>query len=203
MGNGYIIESGLGYFLCPILSLVLSAAFLGETLSPQKSLAVVVTICGVLVKVVALGALPWVALSLAVNFALYLAFRKSVASDPVQSLFQEVVVVLIVLATLSGSRGVGTLWSDYGVATQALLILSGPITALPLLMLIRGLRSVSLQSSAMMQYIAPSLTVLMGLLSGEKLSLADAVALPVIWLGVALYASADRWSWKRVELRRT
>lgn len=197
MGNGRIIESGLGYFICPMMTVAFGAILLGEWLSRRQTVALGVVLAGVMLKVCAVEQFPWVALGLAGSFALYMTARKAYATDPLCSLFQEVALALPVVLAVVYYWNRSHHWFGHGLLEDFLLVLAGPITALPLLCLVSGLKHVPLQAAAISQYIAPTLTVVMGLLAGENLMPVDAVALPVIWLGIGLYLMWHPFSRKR------
>ena len=190
MSHDRIVESGLGYFICPIFSIALGGLVFRERIAGLQRLAIGLVIFGVLVKVFAHNSIPWIALLLAASFACYVTVRKCLAADPIRTLFQEVVVALplILLSIHIWFPGHAALALAH--SSNVLLILSGPITVIPLLWLARGLQRVPLQVSAMAQYIAPSLTVIIGIWSGEQLTSADWLALCIIWCGIACYLIA-------------
>jgi chloramphenicol-sensitive protein RarD len=192
MGNGKIVEAGLGYFISPLCSVALAAVLFRERLTPAQALGISVTAVGVLLKVLLTGAVPWIALLLGGSWALYNAVKKARPADPVSSLYQECLLAFPFVALAILCFSASSLLAPYGVYLGVLLLLSGPITAVPILMLVYGLRTVPLRHVALIQFLTPSLNMLMALLAGETLRAGDLFAFSVIWLGIALYLGVDR-----------
>lgn len=188
ISNGHIVEAGLGYFISPLLAVAMGALILGEELSRTQKYAILILLSGVLVRVVYAGCVPWIGLILAASFALYLVMRKATAREPLTSLFHEVLLGILMLMPASMLLVAQSTLLGYGIFTDVKLILTGPITIIPMLWLVKGLRSVELKTAAMIQYLSPTLNVLVGLYLGETLALADQISLPVIWLGILIFS---------------
>lgn len=188
MGHGRIVESGLGYFMSPMVTFALGWGFLGERISPRNFLAMSLVLLGVSVKVWNFGSLPWVAVWLALTFPPYVLLRKISAAEPVSSMFQEMLVVAPLVCLVQGVSGQLSSLFNYDSTTLLLLAASGPLTAIPMLLMVRGLREIPVSTVAVLQYITPSLLVLTGVIAGESLLTYDWIALALIWTGCAVSA---------------
>ena len=184
-----IIETSLGYYITPLVSFVLGVAFLGERLSRLQMIAVALACLGVLNQTLSLGYLPWVSLVLAVSFGVYGLIRKQVDVESLEGLTVEA----IILAPLSlgyivylVSSGQGAFF-HVGVATDFLLILAGPLTAIPLLMFSAGVRLIRLSTIGFLQYLAPSISLMIAVFYyDEPFTHAHAITFALIWSALAL-----------------
>jgi chloramphenicol-sensitive protein RarD len=188
VNSGRVLESSLGYFVNPLVSVVLGAVFLHERLSRWQTAAVALAGAGVVALVVRLGAFPWVALALAATFGLYGLLRKTARIDPVVGLLVETTLLApVALAYLLAlpQRG-GADAHDPG--TVALLALSGVITPLPLIWFGTAVRSLRLATMGILQYLAPSGQFLLAVaLYREPFTSTHAAAFGCIWASLALY----------------
>ncbi len=192
MGHGYIVEAGLGYFICPLFSVALAAIVLGERLSGSQSIGVATVSLGVLLKIFYSGTVPWVALLLAGTWALYSMVKKAAPAEPVESLFQEVLLAFPLIAVAIVAQDPQLLFHSYGYFHNALLVLSGPITAIPILLLVHGLRHLPLRHTALIQFLTPTLNVVVAFLAGETFGRGDLYCFILIWLGIGFYLGAGR-----------
>lgn len=191
VNSGRVLDTSLGYFLTPKVNVMLGLLFLGERLRRTQWLAVALAVTGVLNQIVALGQLPWISMVLAVTFGSYGLFRKRIAVDPATGLFVETMLTApLALGYLIYLARAGTLvFGHSGRLLDVLLILLGPITAVPLLLFAAGARRLRLATVGFMQYLAPSLTFLLAIfVFGEPLGAARALTFALIWAGIALYA---------------
>jgi chloramphenicol-sensitive protein RarD len=192
VNTGRVLEASLGYFINPLVNVVLGVLFLGETLRPRQSAAVAIAAAGVLVLVVRLGSFPWIALALAFSFGSYGLVRKLAAIDPVVGLLVETSLVAPLSAALIVLRAVdghGALGKD--ATTTLLLLLAGVITSVPLVWFAQGVRSLQLSTMGLIQYVAPSLQFLCAVaLYREPFTPTHALSFACIWGSMALY-SAD------------
>ena len=192
---GRVLETSLGYYINPLLTMLLAMLFLHERLRRVQWLALGLAAAGVANQVWQLGALPWVSLVLAGTFATYTFLRKQIAIDAVSGLFIETLFVSpLALAYLFGlARSGESAFGRFGATTDLLLVAAGVVTAVPLLLFAYGARRVSLVSMGFLQYIAPSLTFLLAVLYyGEPFGPAKLLTFVLIWAGLALY-SVDAW----------
>ncbi len=184
-----IIETSLGYYINPLVSIVIGVTLLGERLTRVQMAAIALATLGVLNQTISLGYLPWVSLVLALSFGFYGLIRKTVAVESLEGLTVEA----IILAPLSLGYIVYLVASGQGaffhvdVTTDFLLILAGPLTAIPLLMFSAGVRLIRLSTIGFLQYLAPSISLVLAVfLYNEPFTHAHAVTFALIWSALAL-----------------
>lgn len=191
VNSGHVLVGSLGYFINPLVNVLLGVAFLGETLRPRQRLAVGLAAAGVAVLVFGLGTFPWVALALATSFGGYGLIRKKARIDPIVGLLVETTLLAPIAVTfmiVRAATGVGRLGSD--VRTTTLLILGGVVTALPLIWFARGVRSLRLSTMGLMQYLSPTMQFLLAVLFyRETFTGFHALAFGCIWVSLAVYTT--------------
>ncbi len=194
---GHVVETSLGYFINPLLNVVIGVLFLRERLNPRQWLSVAIASAGVAWLAFNYGSLPWIALSLALSFGLYGLLRKLVAIDAVAGLgVESVYLFLPALAVLAwgeihGSGGfiAHGATAGWGSGVDVLLVLGGALTALPLIGFAYAVRRVPLSVVGLMQYIAPTLQFLLGVLVFHEAFDRDrAIGFACIWIALAIYA---------------
>lgn len=201
---GHVLEASLGYYLNPIVNVVLGMAVFGDRLNRAQAVAVCLAAAGVAVQVCVQGRLPWVALVLAVTFGLYGMVRKLMAMESLQGLFAETLILsvpaggylLYLAATDSGGFG------HQGLAIDLLLAGAGVVTTAPLLAFAFGARRITMTTLGVLQYLGPTGMFLLGVLAyGEPFGASQSATFVLIWLGVALYTADGvrtlRWFRKR------
>jgi len=190
---GRVLETSLGYYINPLVSVLLGFFFLGERLRPIQLAALGLAALGVMNQIVQLGQLPWVSLVLAMTFATYGLLRKRIPLDAASGLFFETLIVAplaaltLILIAQNGTMafGAGSVGRDW------LIAFSGVVTAVPLVLFSAGARRLRLTTMGFLQYLAPTLTFLQAvLLFGETFTSAHLITFGCIWGGLALY-SAD------------
>lgn len=191
VADGRILECSLGYYINPLVSVLLGVAVLRERLRPMQWLAVAIAAAGVAIEVVSFGTLPWVALTLAISFAFYGLIRKTAPVDPVSGLFIETLLLspaaVIFLAVLA-VQGEGAFLTQ-GLRIDALLLLAGPITALPLLLFVAGAQRIRLTTVGLLQYIAPTGHFLLAVfVYHEPFTPVHLATFAFIWLALAIYS---------------
>lgn len=186
---GRIVEASLGYFVNPLVNVLLGVVFLGESLSRRQGVAVALAGAGVAVLVVRTGAFPWVSAVLAASFGLYGLLRKRAAVDSVGGLFGETVLLApAALAYLALRAHAGTGAFGTGAAVTSLLAATGPVTAFPLVWFGLALRRLRLSTMGLVQYLTPTSQFLLGVvLYREPFGPAHAAAFACIWASLALY----------------
>lgn len=189
--NGRIVEGSLGYFINPLVNVLLGTVFLGERLRPKQKASVALAACGVGVMTVGMKVVPSVALFLAGTFAFYGLLRKRVAAGALVGLTVETVF----LAPLALAYLTHLTWSDAGhfgtVSRRAdvLLAFSGLMTSIPLLCFAAGARRLRLATMGILQYLAPTLQLIVGvLLYHEPFTRVHAASFGLIWAGLAMYS---------------
>lgn len=193
VGDNRLIEISLGYFINPLMNVVLGVLFLSERLSRAQISAVALAAAGVMALIVSAGTFPWVALTLAVTFGLYGLVRKKAAVDPVVGLVVETLILLpLMLAYLAWLFAHGQMvFTTQGWTMDLLLIAAGPMTAIPLILFNMAAARLKLSTIGLIQYIGPTAQFLLGVLVyGEIFTQAHAIAFACIWAALILY-SAD------------
>lgn len=189
---GHVIESSLGYFINPLLSVLLGVLVLRERLRAPQWGAVALATAGVAWLTWQYGRPPWIALGLASSFALYGLIRKQVAIDSVRGLgVESVYLFLPALAWLAWGQASGASpWpAEAGFGTVLLLVGGGALTALPLVGFAYAVRRAPLSVIGLMQYIAPTLQFLIGWwVFGEAFDAERAVGFAMIWAALAVLA---------------
>ncbi|MBZ9840745.1 EamA family transporter RarD [Mesorhizobium sp. CA5] len=185
------VETALGYYINPLVSVVVGAVLLGERLDRLQIAAVALATIAVMVLTVEAGKLPWVSLALAFSFAAYGFFRKTLPIGPSQGFLLEVLLLSVpalgYIAYLIAA-GQDHLISSTGADT-ALLIGCGPVTAVPLLLFAFGARLLRLSTIGIMQYIAPTMVFLIAvLIFDEPFGTTQAIAFALIWTALAMYS---------------
>jgi chloramphenicol-sensitive protein RarD len=186
---GHVVETSLGYFINPLLNVVLGVAVLRERLRVAQWVAVAIAAGGVAWLTLDYGRLPWIALALAGSFALYGLVRKLAAVDSVAGLGVESVLLLpFALGALAWTGMQGGALFGPDALSAALLVLAGILTALPLVGFAYAVRRVPLSTVGLMQYIAPTLQLLIGVLVlGEAFDRDRATGFALIWIALALF----------------
>ncbi len=189
---GHVVETSLGYFINPLFNVVLGVLVLRERLNPVQWAAVGLAALGVAWLTWQAGAPPWIALGLALSFGLYGLVRKLVAVDAVGGLAVESLYLLApalaFLAWAEAGHGGGFV-QGWDWRIDVLLVVGGAITALPLIGFAYGVRRIPLSVVGLLQYIAPTLQLMIGVLVlGEPFDHARATGFACIWAGLAVYA---------------
>ena len=197
---GHIVENSLGYFINPLVSVLMCVLILRERLNRMQWLAVAIAAVGVVWLTWQAGRLPWIALCLALSFGGYGLIRKLAVVPSVQGLAVESgLLFLPALAFLlwSESRGSGG-FGHVALYIDLLLITGGLITALPLVLFAIGARRIPLSMVGILQYLAPTLQLGCGvLLFGEPFTRVQAIGFGCIWMALVLYASDGLWRSRR------
>jgi chloramphenicol-sensitive protein RarD len=195
VNNGHILAASFGYYLNPLLNILMGTAFLGERLNRTQVLAVAVAAIGVMVM--GAGALDtlWVSLSLAASFCAYGLVRKMAPVGAVPGLAVETTLLLPIAmaATFWFAWGAGGLGQHPGWGSDArttwLLVAGGAITAIPLLLFATAARRMSYSALGFIQYLAPTLQFLCGvLIYNEPLTTPRMVSFGLIWLALAIFS---------------
>ena len=200
VNSGHVVESSLGYFINPLLSIGLGVLVLSERLTRAQWTAVGLAAIGVLYLAIVAGRPPWIALGLAASFGSYGLIRKVVAVEAVPGLATETLLLMPFAAaflTWTELHGTGALGhSSAGV--NSLLLASGLITALPLALFAYGARRIPLSTVGLVQYIGPTLQFLLGVLVyHEPFPPARAIGFVLIWTALVIYAADGLWRRRR------
>jgi len=191
VSHSRIMESSLGYYINPLVSVLFGIVLLGERLEPLTKAAVVAAAAGVAWLAIHLGHLPWISLVLAFSFGLYGLLRKIAPVGPLIGLTVETILLAPLCAgylawsVMHGRSG----FLAGGPAIKVLLVLAGPVTAVPLLCFAAAARRLPLSTMGFLQYVSPTLQFLLAVaVYGEKFSRGRAGAFACIWVAVAIFA---------------
>lgn len=190
VAEGKVVETSLGYFITPLVSVFLARVILKEKLDRWRQWAIVLACLGILWFIIKIGYLPWVSLSLAVSFGLYGLVRKQLDVDTLTGLTIEI-VLLLPLALLYwlylGVQGAGQFTFDFDLTTL-LLMASGVLTALPLLLFASAAKKLSLSAIGFMMYINPTLQFLCAIyILGEAFSIDQLIGFCFIWSALLVF----------------
>ncbi len=190
IGSGHAIDTALGYYINPLVNVVLGGIFLGERLSKPQAVAVGLAACAVLLLTVYSGGLPWISLVLAFSFGFYGFFRKTLPIGPTQGFMLEVLLLSVPsLAFIAWTVSQGTSHFFNGSAHDVgLLLFAGPATAVPLILYAFGAKLLRYTTIGLMQYIAPTIVFLSAIfVFGEPFSHIQFIAFALIWTALAIY----------------
>lgn len=189
--TNHVVESSLGYFINPIVSVLLGVIFLRERLRTFQWVAISMVTAGVVYLTITFGQLPWISLVLAVTFGFYGLLKKIAPLGALHGITLETAVLTIpslVYLFIVNANGTGT----FGHSTPLLdflLVLSGPVTAIPLLLFATGARRIPLTTIGLLQYIAPTLQFLLGVLVfHEPFDQSRLIGFMIIWLALVLFS---------------
>lgn len=190
VSSGHALQTALGYYINPLVNVLLGALFLGERLTKPQMAAVALACAAVVVLTVSAGELPWVSLALALSFGFYGFLRKTLPIGPSEGFMLEVLILAIPSALYIGwtilqgqSHMTGGSASDIG-----LLLFAGPATAIPLVLFASGAKLLRFTTIGLMQYMAPTIVFFIAIfLFGEPFSQVQLVAFVMIWVALAIY----------------
>jgi chloramphenicol-sensitive protein RarD len=196
VNSGHVIDSSLGYFINPLVNVLLGALLLHERLRFGQKIPIALAAAGVAWLTFQAGSPPWIGLALAISFALYGLLRKTAELGALEGFAVE-------SAFLTPFALGYLLWRDAGGAlafasaadgTRWLLVCAGPVTAIPLLLFAAGARRIPLSTLGVLQYVAPTLQWLSGIFAfHEAFDPHKAVGFACIWVALALYAGEGLW----------
>ena len=200
INNGRVLQASLGYYINPLVNILLGMIFLRERLRRAQAIAVMLASVGVLYLTLRLGVFPWVSLALAFSFGFYGLVRKIAAVSPLVGLAVETL-----LLTVPAGIWVVHLYQSHagaflraGVHTDLLLMGTGVLTATPLLLFNLGAKRITMASLGFIQYTAPTGMLVLGItLFGEPFTAIQAITFGLIWLALAIYS----WDTVRVHKR--
>jgi len=193
VNNGFIVETSLGYFINPLVSVLLGVAVMRERLRIMQIVAVAIAALGVLYLTINYGSLPWIALTLALSFGVYGLIKKRTRLGSIESLTGEMAVLLapalffLIYSIINGSQR----YLDIEPLTVLLLVGSGIVTTVPLLFFSSAAKQIPLSTIGLLQYIAPTLQFLIGVfIYQEQFNNQRLIGFVIIWLALLIY-SAD------------
>ncbi len=206
VANERVVEASLGYFMNPLVSVVIARLLLGEQMTRLQMFAIAVACFGVSYGVWTYGQIPLVGLCLALSFAIYGYCCKTVSVSGVTGLFLEtlwlapVALGWIIWQEFNSSNS----FFAYELKTQLLLMGTGIITTTPLLLFAFSSHNISLASLGLLQYIAPTIKLLAGVLVfGEIMSESSRVTLIFVWLGLGIYSWCIIRQWRALPFKKS
>ncbi len=205
VNHGHVVETSLGYFVNPLVTVALGVVVLGEQLRPLQWVAVGAAAAGVAVLTVESGHAPWIALVLAFSFATYGLVKKVAGVGAVESLTVETAVLTpVALAYLVGLGVTGHLaFAHHGAGNTLLLAGSGVVTAIPLLAFGAAARRVPLTTLGLLQYLTPTMQFLFGVFFyREPMPPQRLVGFVLVWAALAMFTT-DSWTRRRRQLQLT
>lgn len=198
--NDHIVETSLGYYINPLISMLIGAIVLKEKLSPSIKISFVLASVGVTILTISYGSLPWLAIGMATTFATYGYIKKTIQLNALRGLAIETLFVLpvalgyYVYLFVDGRAAIG----HTGLSTDFMLIISGAATALPLWLFAIAAPLIPLYVVGFLQYIAPTLMLVIGVfLYGEAFGAIDLLSFSLIWAALVLFTGT-----KVVEARK-
>ena len=194
-----VIEASLGYYINPLVSILLAVIVLKEKLSVLQTLSIILAGAGVLVLTFSFGSFPWVAIMLALSFAFYGLIKKLVQVGALIGLAIETLLItpfaLLFLTYVHAETGSGAFGGD--ISVTLLLLLAGVVTAVPLLLFASGAKRIPLSMVGLLQYFAPTIKLIMGVyLFREPFTNAHLVAFVCIWVALGIYTFTLMKSWR-------
>jgi chloramphenicol-sensitive protein RarD len=193
VNNGHVIEGSLGYFINPLVNILLGSVLLKEKLRRTQWMAIGVAALGVAWLTWQAGRVPWIALALAASFGGYGLLRKTAALGALEGLSFETMVLFPLAAGYVGwltLHGQNAFVNTDSATTRLLLMAAGPITAIPLLLFASGARRIPLSVLGILQYLSPTMQFLLGVwLFREPFTGSRLAGFVLIWLALALFAA--------------
>jgi chloramphenicol-sensitive protein RarD len=188
--TGQVLEASFGYFINPLVNVLMGMILLGERQNRLQTISILIAVVAIGIQAVGLGSIPFVALGLALSFGFYGYFRKTAQLGPASGLFAETAMLTpvalgFVIYTFVAS-GPGVHADPY---LMTLLVLTGPATAIPLLLFAFAVRRLRLTTIGMFQYIAPSIQFLVAIfLFGEHLNGLRLLSFALIWVSLIVFS---------------
>jgi chloramphenicol-sensitive protein RarD len=192
VNSGHVVETSLGYFINPLVSVTFGVLLLGERLTPAQRVAVGIAAAAVAVLAVDYGRLPWLALSLAATFGSYGLIKNRVGMEGTPSVAFETAVLFVPAVAFIGwlqASGRGT-FADHGAGHAVLIATGGVVTAVPLILFGAAAIRIPLSAVGVLQYITPSMQWLIGVLvNGEPMPLVRLAGFALVWVALAVFTA--------------
>jgi len=196
---GRVIETSLGYFMTPLMNVLLGATFLRERLSRVQMISVLLALTGVLNLTLGYGRFPWLAIILCVSFGLYGLLRKKSGVRPIPGLFLETTLLTPFAAAwllfLQGTAD--SAFTSNGWSMALLLVTTGVVTGLPLVWFGHAARHLRLTTLGFLQYLSPSCSFFLGVfLYHEPFTRAHLITFAFIWVALIIFTAEAIWRWR-------
>ncbi|WP_227396620.1 EamA family transporter RarD [Jeotgalibacillus aurantiacus] len=205
VNSGQMVEASLGYYINPLVSVLLGVLVLKELMSRAQVLSFVLALIGVLILTISYGQFPWIAFILAFSFGLYGLVKKMLKVNAAIGLTLETLTIMPIALLYLGYLGTAGDLALFNVSfgTDFLLVAAGAATAIPLLLFANGAQRIPLFMVGFLQYIAPTITLILGVFFyGEPFNAVDLISFIFIWMGLAVFTiSRTKWA-MQVPVRR-
>ena len=203
VNTNHVLEASFGYYLNPIVTIILAVVFLKEKLTRTQTIACLFVGGSLLYLFISLGSLPWISIMLAFTFGLYSLCKKKIVLSPKASLLIETAIVspiaLVYMGYLSSNNSIT--FHTFGTDTLIYSLLSGVITAVPLMLFAKGATAIPLYILGILQYLPPTMQFFIGIfVYGEKLSIQKLISFSIIWVAVAVFCYSAIISMKKQNL---
>ena len=187
VNNDHVVDSALGYYINPLVSVALGLLVLHEHLRPRQRIAVLIGLLAVVVLTIEYGKPPWIALILACSFGTYGLVKKQVGLDGTQSLFVETAILVVpalAYIVVTGLKGTATFTAD-DLGHSLLLMAGGVVTAVPLILFGAAAIRIPLSTIGLMQYIAPTMHFVIGVaIYGEAMPAGRVAGFVLVWIAL-------------------
>jgi len=191
VNSGHVVEASLGYFINPLVSVLLGVLFLKEKLNFWQKISVFLAFIGVLYRAVDIGNIPWISLSLALTFGFYGFFKKKVNADSIAGLTAEMILLFplaFVFIILMNIKNMGVI-GKVSFPLFMLLLCTGIVTSLPLLCFNYGVKKIELKTVGFLQYLSPTFQFFLGVfVFKEAFTLDHMVSFALIWAALIIYS---------------
>ncbi|MCD6517934.1 MAG: EamA family transporter RarD [Candidatus Aminicenantes bacterium] len=191
VNSGHVVEASLGYFINPLVSVLLGVLFLKEKLNFWQEISVFLAFIGVLYRAVDIGNIPWISLSLALTFGFYGFFKKKVNADSIAGLTAEMILLFplaFVFIILMNIKNMGVI-GKVSFPLFMLLLCTGIVTSLPLLCFNYGVKKIELKTVGFLQYLSPTFQFFLGVfVFKEAFTLDHMVSFALIWAALIIYS---------------
>jgi chloramphenicol-sensitive protein RarD len=190
VNSGRVIDASLGYFITPLVNVLIAAVVLRERLRPLQWLAVAIAASGVLWLTWQAAAVPWIGLALAITWGIYGVLRKTAALGPIEGLTLETLLLAPLAAgfLLWLSATGQSAFAEGETTTRLLLLAAGPVTAAPLLLFAAAARRIPFSTLGLAQYVSPSLQLLIGVWLYHEPFAERATGYVLIWIALAVFS---------------
>jgi chloramphenicol-sensitive protein RarD len=202
VATNQLVEASLGYYMTPLVSFAAGMMFFGERMSRVRLVGAGLALLAVVIQMIGLGHFPWIGPGLALSFGFYGYFRKLAPVAALDGLLVETLLLFPLTFALVGFwaiKGTGA-FPSHDLLKDMLLILSGPLTAIPLAMFSAGARRIRLTTLGFLQYVSPTVTLLLAVFGfHEAFTRSNAVAFGCVWIALVIVALEGQLSRVRIE----
>ena len=203
VNTNHVLEASFGYYLNPIVTIILAVVFLKEKLTRIQTIACICVGISLLYLFISIGSLPWISILLALTFGLYSLCKKKIILSPKAGLLIETAIVspiaIIYMHYLASTSNITFYTSNN--ATIIALLLSGAITAIPLMLFAKGAVDIPLYLLGILQYLPPTMQFFVGIfIYNEPLSIEKLISFIIIWIAVAVFCYSAVTSMKKHNL---